>query len=319
MTIVLDKNIYQSLLSNFSSETIANGTAPADIKFRLFDAPNSVCSQKVRAVLFHHRIGFETHLVDIFKGQNYSPDYVKARLRGCEGAGLDLARVHTGSTSARITGCDACVVPTLIDCETRSVIVDSISICRKIDEARPTTAQSLIPHSLNGLIMNELELVDELPNYPLLGAAIAKKNNYVGDGNPFAASKIARCDKLILKHKDDADLVLAYSAKRDKEQSADKNLFTPQALEAAYAKMEFAIAALDKRLQLEEGPGLFGDQITLADLFWAVELVRSDDLSMSHIWSHNRMCVVAAYYEWLQSLPSVQSAILNWPGARMHF
>ena len=110
-------------------------------RFELFNGPNSICSQKVRAVLAHHQIPYRSHSMNMFIGQTYLPQYVRLRMAGCDALGGPLMTVHTGSTSVAHGGCDPAVVPTLVDRETSQVIVDSKRICFYLDAMVDATAQ----------------------------------------------------------------------------------------------------------------------------------------------------------------------------------
>lgn len=145
-----------------------NETAP---RYELFHAANSICSQKVRCVLAQHGIPYVSHPVNLFQGQTYLPDYIRLRMKGCDQIGGALAAVHGGTTSTESGGCDAAVVPTLVDWAGDGVIVDSKRICLHIDGQMPE-ASRLRPAGLAGEIDAELTIVDNLPNYQMNGLLI---------------------------------------------------------------------------------------------------------------------------------------------------
>lgn len=78
--------------------------------------------------------------------------------------------------------------------------------------------------------------------------------------------------------------------------------------------MQVAFGALAQRLP-DTSTYLFGNDISLADIFWAIELIRTDDLGYSE-WIA-AYPALTAYYDALCATPSIQKAILNWPGARI--
>jgi 2,5-dichlorohydroquinone reductive dechlorinase len=294
----------------------ARGTPPRHV---LYHAPNSICSQKVRVVFAAKGIPYESRSMNLFEGETYLPAYVRLRVMGCDDAGLALAARHSGSTSATAQGCDACVVPTLYDRESGRVIVDSLRICRFIDE-QEMPAGRLVPDALAGRIRDEIDIVDNLPNYQMLAAKPPGEDRRPAsqrgkDGIGFAASKVARCDRYIEEFRDDPDLVRAYRAKRDKELNAKQTLFDPQSMKRAYDIMDAALGAFDRRLAKAGEPWLFGDTPTMADLFWAINLVRVDDLGASHFWSKGRLPAVEAFYRRGCRLPAIRSAVIEWPGA----
>lgn len=296
---------FDALFTRFPGQPVGNA---GDL--HLFHAPNSICSQKVRAVLAHHGTGHWSHLLDIFRGETYAPDYVRARHAGCTAAGLSLAARHLGTTSVVSSGCDACVVPTVIDAATGAVMVDSLRICLDLD-AR--SGGGLMPEGHHDAILAELSIVDELPNYQNLAVRVIP-----GDAprNAFASSKVRRCDDLLAEYGDDPVLRAAYEAKRAKEQSAADLLFDEAALALARETVETALSGLDARLA-GAGPWLFGDTVTMADLFWGGELIRAEDVGQAHYWRDGKLPRVAAWYDDLCRLPALRDAIIDFPGARL--
>lgn len=277
----------------------------------LYHAPNSICSQKVRAVLSETGQSYRSHLLDIFRGETYEPVYVRTRVAGCRAAGHRLASDHPGTTSVASTGCDACVVPTVVVGD--EIIVDSRRICMELDRRNASAPGALVPSELSDAIAREIAVVDDLPNYQLLAVAVGKPTPDDPD-NAFAASKVARCDRLIAEHSNDADLVAGYTAKRAKEQAAADRLFDAAAMERARRTILEALRSLDQRIS---GPFLFGGRVTLADLFWGVELVRIDDLGLSDSWEGGELPRLAAYYDVISARPAIRHAVLDFPGARL--
>ena len=286
-------------------------------RFELFHAANSICSQKVRTVLAHHGIGYLSQSMNIFAGQTYLPAHVRLRMIGCERLGLPLVTAHRGSTSVATGGCDPAVVPTLIDWQTDDILVDSKRICLYLDGLVPET-ERLRPPGLAAAIDAELVIVDNLPNYQMLvgrppqgdqGAA----HRPGGGGVKFAMDKVGRCDRFLAEHAGDPVLTRAYTAKRAKELGAAEGLFTEAAMQAAYATADSACTRLDATLNA--APWLFGEAITMADLYWAVELLRMKNVGAASIWENGRLPAVAAFLAAAEYVPSIRAAVLDWPGA----
>ncbi len=288
----------------------------------LYHAPNSVCSQKVRAVLFQQQRAFVSHLLNIFLGETYDAIYVEARLSGCLEAGYALATSHgesgEGSTSVSNTGCDPCVVPLLADVERNSFLVDSQHICFSLATSDSNGSNRLVPAQFADDIARHIEVIDNLPNYQLLATHVAgeRKQGGVPD-NSFARGKVERCEKLIEQNKHDPDLVRAYTAKREKELRAADRLFSDAEMKRANQRMSEAIAMLETELPADPARFLLGDHITLADLFWGVELIRLADLGLNTAWENGKLPKVAAYYALLCEQESLKRAIINWPDARL--
>ena len=305
---------HDALAARFSSTPALADKGEGDgSALHLYHAANSICSQKVRAVLAAQDQPYASHLMQIFKGDTYDPAYVRVRMTGGRAAGLRMVEDHPGSTSVGATGFDACVVPTVYDAATGEILVDSRHICIELDRR---AGGALMPDDLRERIHAQIDLIDNLPNYQLLAVAIGKPSADAPD-NAFAASKVARCDALLAEHGDDPVLREGYEAKRRKEQDAAGRLFGADAMARAAEAIAQAVRDLDASLAASGGPFLFGDRLTLADLFWGVELIRADDLGLARIWADGALPAVEAYYRTLAAHPTMQHAVADWPGARL--
>ena len=287
-------------------------------RFELFNGANSICSQKVRTVLAHHEVPYVSHTVNMFLGETYLPGYVRLRMVGCGQLGGALASHHSGSTSTAAGGCDGAVVPTLVDWDTGTVVVDSRRICLYLDAQAPAS-HKLYPQAHAGAIDEDLTTVDNLPNYQLLmGRKVAASESAATKhdvGSSFSERKVAWCDRFLREHPDEPGLVQAYTAKRSKELSAANELFSPDAMAAAYDRARLALDALEAKLARRSGPWLYGEAITMADLFWGVELLRMKNMGVATFWEGGRLPEVAAFSAATEALPSLRTAILEWPGA----
>ncbi|WP_077033372.1 glutathione S-transferase family protein [Pelomonas sp. KK5] len=291
-------------------------------RFELFSAANSVCSQKVRAVLALHGLPYRSHMMNLFSGQTYLPAHVRLRMLACEQIGAKLVDRHTGSTSvASGGGCDAAVVPTLVDWDAGTVVVDSKRICRHIDDvAVAGGARSLRPLALAPAIDAELDIIDNLPNYQMLsgkppGEDLRPAGQRGKNGVDFAMSKVERCERYLAEFADDEVLVRGYTAKHAKELSAAQQLFTEARMREAYATAESACAMLEQQRQAATTAWLLADQVTMADLYWAIELLRMANMGADTFWRDGKRPAVAAYAARLRELPAIQQAVVHWPGA----
>ena len=291
-------------------------TAP---RLTLFHAPNSICSQKVRVILAHHRVDYLSCSLNIFAGETYLPSHVRLRMIGCERIGLLLAASHSGSTSTSTGGCDPAVVPTLVDDDCGAVIVDSKRICFYIDEL-VAASETLRPPKLRDVIDAELDIVDNLPNYQMLAGRPPGEDRRPTkmrgiDGVDFSSGKVRRCDQYLAEFAGDRLLVAAYNAKRLKEAEAADRLFSAQAMREAYDKARRACAALDRKLAAGGEPWLTGQTLTMADLIWAVELIRMKNLGAAYFWEDGVLPSVHRFLTRAEGLPAIKSAVLDWPGA----
>lgn len=313
--------LVKSIAANLGTDgELVGGTSGNDVEFSLFNGPNSICSQKARAILAYHGVPYTSHSMNMFVGQTYMPDYVRLRMIGCRSAGLPLVSRHSGSGSVKRSGCDPAVVPTLVDWRTDSVVVDSLHICQFIDALFPDE-ERLIPRHLAGQIERELEIVDQLPNYQMLmglppGEDTRPAARRGDDGTAFAMSKVKRCDTALAEHEEDPELVEAYSAKREKEYMAATHHLAPEGMRAAYDTAQREIDELDGRLSQSQERFLFGSDPTMADIFWGIELLRMENLGAVGLWrdgSHER---VEAYLGTIRTLPALRLSVTDWPGSQ---
>ena len=266
----------------------------------------------------HHALPYVEHELSIFRGDTYLPGYVRLRMAGCDSYGGALVSRHSGSTSAAAGGCDGAVVPTLVDWDTGEVIVDSKRICLLLDAVVPAR-QRLRAERLAPAIDAQLSIVDELPNYQMLmgrtvagGEASATRQDV---GASLSRKKVAWCDAYLRDHAGDPALVSAYTAKRAKELSAADDLFSAHAMHAAYAHAEAALADLDGQLDTRPTRWLLDDALTMADLFWGIELLRMRNVGVAHFWEGGRLPAVEAYLAAAEALPAIRTAVIDWPGA----
>ena len=235
--------------------------------------------------------------------------------------GAALVSRHSGSTSVSSGGgCDAAVVPTLIDWETKEIVVDSKRICNHLDSAIRDGTSRLRPERLAARIDEEIDVIDNLPNYQMLSGmppeADLRPDPLRGKtGVAFAMSKVDRCDHYLAEHADEEALVRAYNAKRAKELDAAKHLFTESAMRDAYDKGEAACEALEQRLNAATTKWLLDDQVTMADLFWGVELTRMKNLGADTFWKDGARPAVAMFAERTRALDAIRRAVIDWPGA----
>lgn len=268
-----------------------------DTRFELFYAANSVCSHKVRAVLTYHNMPCRSHILNLTQGQTYLPAYIRLRLFGCAMLNSPLVVNHTGSTSVKENGCDPAVVPTRIDWKTRRVLADSKQICFYLDQ-NAVGMVALRPVDLCSDIDIEVDIIDDFPNYQLL----AGKN-----GVELTNRKVDRCNQRLLEVESDLELIKAYSAKRLKELSAGRSLFTPSAIRAAYQKVEGAFDQLERKLS-DGRQWLIAGQFTLADLFWGVQLLHMKGIALERFWIDGRRPAVAEFLRRMESLPALRVA-----------
>lgn len=296
------------------------GSGEGSVRYELFHAANSICSQKVRCILAHHDLAYVSYPMNLFLGQTYLPDYVRLRMIGCERLGGPLVARHGGTTATEAGGCDGAVVPTLVDWADDEVIVDSKRICVHLDN-QVRERDRLRPAHLAAAIDSELAIVDNLPNYQMLmgrtpsGGEQGESREHTHAA--FSRRKVDWCDRYLADHAGDAALVRAYEAKRDKEASAAEGLFSREAMRAAYDRAEAALDDLEGKLgDSGSDAWLFGERVTMADLFWGIELLRMRDVGIAPFWEDGRRPGVERFAARTEQLSAIRSAVVDWPGAR---
>lgn len=311
------QTLHSNVIDLFPGQSVVNDeSSDAPLTLHLYHAAKSICSQKVRVVLAATGQSYVAHSLDILAGDTYTPEYVRLRMRGCKDAGLTMVANHSGHTSVASSGCDACVVPTVVDEVSGEILVDSVNICMKLAQRSNDGSASLVPGQFRSCIASEINTVDLLPNYPLLAVTVSNRARD-GSNSTFTDSKIARCDAMLSTYGHDPELRTAYKAKRDKELDASEHLFSVRALATAEDHMHQAISGLNERLSATDHIFLFGDVPTLADYFWGIELVRLDDLGFAHLWQSAALPRLKAYYADLCSTRALRQGVLEWPGARL--
>jgi 2,5-dichlorohydroquinone reductive dechlorinase len=107
----------------------------------------------------------------------------------------------------------------------------------------------------------------------------------------------------------------APTAKRAKELDAAARLFGQDAMADAYEKARSACEALERQLDACTTDWLFGDRVSMADLFWGVELTRMKNLGADTFWKDGALPAVAAFAHRTRELHAIRQAVVDWPGA----
>ena len=270
-------------------------------------------------MLAHHGTPYLERRINPIAGDSYLPSYVHLRMLGCARIGAPLANSHSGGTSVTTSGCDACVVPTLIDWKTDEVIVDSKGICIYLDDQMPEETK-LRPNAIVDDIDEELAIVDDIPNVVMLLEKSPDGEDTVhtklrGNSVGYTSSRIALAERHLAACADDLVLVEAYSAKIAKEKHAAEQAFSVEAVKRAYRHSESACQELEEKLAKRGSTWLFGESVTMADLFWGVELIRLKNLGTATFWNDRRLPRVAQYVDAIEKLPSIRAGLLEWEDA----
>ncbi len=299
-----------------------DGSASVTPRFELYHSAPSLCSFKVRTLLFERGIPFRSHDMNIMPSkngipENYRPEYVALRLRGAPNA--KFVNGYTGASSVATEGFDPCVVPTLVDHERELVVVDSARICEHLDREW-TQGEPLMPDGMADDISSQVALVDRAPHVAVLYGAHPD-----GDNRPNGlrinikdvhAKKIAAVEAMMETADNAEDLLAAYQAKVVKETSASKFVYDGECMRAAHRAMGEHVLALAAQLERSAGPWVFGGEFTLADIMWSNSLYRLKWLGLGSLWEESAALVrVGEYVRRAFARPSFRRAVINWPMA----
>lgn len=290
-------------------------------RFELYHFALSLCSQKVRACLAEKGASYRAQDINMQMPRlgNYDPAYVRLRLAGRPDTGF--ATGYTGRSSVASEGFDPAVVPTLVDLQRGKVVVDSLAICRYLDNV-VVPQGLLIPRDIESEVAAELEIVDRTPHVAVLYGAhpdIDFRPERLRKGMPGVHDrKIEKIRAARARVADEPDLVAAYDAKIAKEEAGRRFVATPARMRAAVDDMIGIVGDLEHRL--EDGRRwICGDRLTLADVCWAVSLFRMKWLGMAFAWEGGHALngaarpAVGAYAARLFARPAFRSAVIDWP------
>jgi len=324
LVLNLVKEINSQLIDPDRNRIISNEkkTSSSEARFELYHNEFSICSQKVRMTLAEKNETYFSHNMMIYPPlqENYLPNYVRLRLQGRNG--LPLISGYNGSSSVAKEGFDPLVVPTLVDCQTKKVVTDSLSICRYIDsqlEQEPI----LCPEELDEEIIRQIEIVDGTPHVALLYSQHPdpdprpqKLQEQIGQSHE---GKIQILQENLAKLDAKDPIVKAYQAKINKEKIAQQFSQQKINIQEKIAQTEQIITELEQDLAKSSGLYLYDDRFTLADLFWTISLFRLDWLGMDYLWSENsnrksanKLPKLQKYLENLYERQSFQEAVVQW-------
>jgi glutathione S-transferase len=299
-------------------------------RFELFHAASSLCSQKVRTVLFEKALSYRSNDMFILSSmgpdglipaEHYSPAYIRLRLIAARESGRHYVNGYSGRTSVETEGFDPCVVPLLVDYQAGRVVADSQRICRYLDAVSPEPLQ-LMPDDAqaHAEVMRQVGIVDRIPNGALL-YGFHPDADLRADPLKLAMEtvydyKVMALASLIAANAGEPELVAAYRAKIVKESGGKKVCRDPAFQRAARDHAGDLLKGLEHDLAAGSFSCLNGNAFSLADVLWGVNLVRLNYLGLSSMWAG--LAHVARYFDLLVSRPSlcreaVQASVRSLP------
>jgi glutathione S-transferase len=314
----------QAELCDPAQNKLMHGSDGERPRFELLHTALSICSQKVRTVLAEKNAAYLSRemITPTMAGiggnkaiaDNYRPGYVRLRIHA---AGADRMRRlnggHTLRTSARLEGFDPCVVPLLIDHDKRQAIVDSVDICSYIDREIPEF-NPLVPDHLADTVMEQVKIVDEIPNPGQLYAFHdddPRPEFLKRAMNGIYERKCAMLRQMIDENSNDVELVRAYQAKIDRESGGGKVQRDQVFLAGIKREFQEIIENLNTQLASTDGPWVCGEDFTLADAVWGVNLFRMQWLGHGGLWADFPRVKEYAYRAYQR--PSIWNDTINWP------
>lgn len=242
-------------------------------KLELYHHGSSVCAAKVRFYLAEKDLPWEGHYIDILKGEQFTPEYIKLNPKA--------------------------VVPTLVHNET--VIRDSTNICEYLDDVFPDRQVRPADPVMRAEARYWTKAVDE-DLHPACGAITfmsshrhtiqrlgpEKVQEFLNSTPPFSVTADWHERKKVFV--------------RDGFDAPDARK-TVELYDRYLKKMEDALA---------ESEWLAGDRFTFADIAMTPYVVRLDMMSMQPMWEAGRLPRVADWLSRIKERPTFAPAFLDW-------
>ncbi len=246
----------------------------------LYHHGSSVCAAKVRLYLEEKELAWTGHYIDILKGEQFAPDYLKINPKA--------------------------VVPSLVHDGT--VIRESTNICEYLDDVFPENTIRPADPVARAEVRYWTKAIDE-ELHPACGALTFMSSHrhtiralgeegmreFLDSTPPFSVSADWHAQKK-------AYVQFGFEAPdaRKKVELYDRYLH----------KMEEA---------LQESRWLAGDSFTFADIAIIPYVMRLDMLSMQPLWEDGRLPRVAEWLVHIKARPSFEPAIWRWmPDGLVH-
>ena len=256
------------------------GDADGNIRFELYQAGISICSQKVRIVLIEKEIPFLCHELNPAPPdrilRHHFPAYVRMRMLGAL-PHHELVSGFTGATSVATEGLEPTVVPTLVDHDTGKVVLDSKFICHYIEAAYPDQCR-LIPEGGEEETETLVDIVDRTPHPSLLMGADSPLDRRPELLKrlpiPDADAKMGIIAAFLAGNEDDPLLSQAYAAKIAREEAIKEAYQRPGRMEETVAEVRKVLELTEDALGNHQGPWALGDDFSMADIHMTLNLFR---------------------------------------------
>ena len=242
--------------------------------FTLYHHGSSVCAAKVRLAMAEKGLEWEGVYIDILKGEQFDPDYLKLNPKG--------------------------VVPTLVHDDL--VIPDSTVIIEYLDQIAPETSVHPKDPWSRAQVRYWTKAVDE-DLHPACGAVTfvcSHRHTVLKNLGPEGAEEfLASTPPLSVTSdwKSQKDSFVRYGF--DAPGATDK----VKLYDTYLKKMETALA--DSRW-------LVGDAFTIADISMVPYVNRLAMMSMRGMWENNRLPNVENWFARIEALPNFKKCLIDW-------
>ena len=239
----------------------------------LYHHGSSVCAAKVRMYLEEKDLPWEGHYIDILKGDQFHPDYIKLNPKA--------------------------VVPTLVHDGT--VIRDSTVICEYIEDCFPDQPVRPDDPVARAEVRYWTKAVDE-DLHPACGALtfMSSHRHTIQRLGPEGVQEFL-------------DSTPPFSVSADWHEQKKMYVREGFDAPGAHKKVELYDRYLTKMEEALEGQDwLAGDAFSFADIAMTPYVTRLDMLSMQGMWEGGRRPRVEDWYARIRARPSYKPALLDW-------
>jgi ganglioside-induced differentiation-associated protein 1 len=258
--------------SGFAPQTDANACVRRARLLELFHHGSSVCAAKVRLALAEKNLDWESHYIDILKGEQFEPEYMKLNPKA--------------------------VVPTLL--HDGHAIVESTVICEYIDEVFPDPPLKPSDARRRAEMRLWTKAVDEVlhPMCAEITFASSHRHTIARLGPEGLAKFLASTPPLSVTPE-----------WHERKKVIVTQGFKAPNIEKAFQLYDGFLGKME--LGLQQSPWLAGENFSLADIALTPYVTRLDMLSMSEMWTERRPRVTD-WFKRIKARPTYKPALRDW-------
>lgn len=238
----------------------------------LFHHGSSVCAAKVRLTLAEKGLEWKSHYIDILKGEQFNPDYMKLNPKA--------------------------VVPTLLH-DGRTIIKSTV-ICEYLDEVFPAHPLKPVDARDRADMRVWTKGIDELlhPICAEITFSSSHRHTVARLGPEGLAKFLASTPPISVT-----------SAWHDRKKVIVTQGFNAPGIEKSFLLYDNFLEKMED--QLRTRPWLAGNSFSLADIAVTPYITRLEMLSMSEMWTKSRPRL-ADWFERIKGRPTYQPQLRDW-------